>query len=121
MRPSLVKIKTESPAFLKRIQGDICWPIHPLCEPFRYFMVLIDISSRWSHVCLLSTRNVAFARFLTQIIILRAQFLDYTIKKVRFDNTGEFTSQAFNDYCMSIGIAVEHHIAHVHIQNGLVD
>ena len=80
---------------------------------------MIDASSRWSHICLLSTRNVAFVRFLSQIIKLRAQFLDYTVKKVRLDNVSEFTSQAFNDYCTSIGIAVEHHIVHLHIQNGL--
>ena len=92
MRPSPAKIKNESPTFLERIQSDICGPIHPLCGPFRYFMVLIDASNRWSHVCLLSTRNVTFARFLTQIIRLRAHFSDYTIKKVRLDNTGEFTS-----------------------------
>ena len=84
-------------------------------------MVLIDASSRWSHVCLLSTRNVAFARFLAQIIRLRAQFLDYTIKKVRLVNPSEFTSHAFNNYCMSIGIAVEHPVAHVHTQNGLAE
>ena len=82
-------------------------------------MVLIDASTRWSHICLLSTRNVAFARFLTQIIRLRAHFSDYTIKTVRLDNAGEFTSQAFNNYCMSIGINVEYHVAHVHTQNGL--
>lgn len=39
IRPSPVKVGTESPAFLERIQGDICGPIHPPCGPFRYFMV----------------------------------------------------------------------------------
>ena len=68
IRPSPLKVVVESPAFLERIQGDICGPIQPACGPFRYFMVLIDASTRWSHVCLLSTRNVAFARFLAQII-----------------------------------------------------
>ncbi|KAJ9544551.1 LOW QUALITY PROTEIN: hypothetical protein OSB04_024258 [Centaurea solstitialis] len=121
VRPSPSKIEKELPTFLDRIQGDICGPIHPPCGPFRYFMVLIDASSRWSHVCLLSTRNVAFARFLAQIIKLRAHFPDYSIKKVRLDNAGEFTSQAFNDYCMSVGIVVEHSVAHVHTQNGLAE
>ncbi|XP_076925963.1 uncharacterized protein LOC143588946 [Bidens hawaiensis] len=37
------------------------------------------------------------------------------------DNAGEFTSQTFNDYCMSIGISVEHPVAHVHTQNGLAE
>ena len=84
-------------------------------------MVLIDASTKWSHVCLLSTRNMAFSKLLGQIIRLRAQFPDYTIKNIRLDNAGEFTSQAFNDYCMSIGINVEHSVAHVHTQNGLAE
>ncbi|GJS56942.1 disease resistance CC-NBS-LRR class family protein [Tanacetum coccineum] len=121
VRPSPLKIKNESPMFLERIQGDICGPIHPPCGPFRYFMVLIDASSRWSHVSLLSTRNVAFAKFLAQIIKLRTHFPDYTVKRVRLDNAGEFTSHAFNDYCMSVGIVVEHPVAHVHTQNGLAE
>ena len=106
---------------MERIQGDICGPIHPPCGPFRYFMVLIDASTKWSHVTLLSTRNVAFARLLAQLIRLRAQFPDYPIKKIRLDNAVEFTSKSFNDYCMSIGIDVEHPVAHVHTQNGLAE
>ena len=82
---------------------------------------MIDASTRWSHVCLLSTRNMAFARLLAQIIRLKAQFPDYTIKTIRLDNVCEFTSQAFNDYFMSTGITVEHPVAHVHTQNGLAE
>ena len=121
VRPSINKIMSESPIFLKRIHGDICGPIHPPCGPFRYFMVLIDVSTRWSHVCLISTHNVAFARLLAQIIKLRAHFSDYPIKTIRLDNAGEFTSQTFNNFCMSIGINVEHSVAHVHTQNGLAE
>ena len=82
-------------------------------------MVLIDASTRWSHVCLLTSRNVAFSRLLAQIIRLITQFPDHPIKTIRLNNTGEFSSQAFLDYCMSIGIDVQHSIAHVHFQNGL--
>ena len=70
IRPSPAKVGVESPTFLERIHGDICGPINPPSGPFRYFMVLIDASSRWSHVCLLSSRNLAFARLLAQIIKL---------------------------------------------------
>ncbi|KAL0553873.1 hypothetical protein IC582_007777 [Cucumis melo] len=121
IRPSPAKVGVESPTILERIHGDICGPINPPSGPFRYFMVLIDASSRWSHVCLLSSRNLAFARLLTQIIKLRAQFPDYTIKNIRLFNVGEFTSQAFNNYCMSTGINIEHPVAHVHTQNGLAE
>jgi len=121
IRPSPTKVGIESPAFLERIHGDICGPVDPPCGPFRYFMVLIDASTRWSHVCLLSSRNLAFARLLAQIIKLRAQFPDYPIKKIRLDNAAEYTSHAFDDYCMSIGISVEHPVAYVHTQNGLAE
>ena len=121
MRPSPAKIGHEYIAFLERIQGDICGPIHPPSGPFRYFMVLIDESTRWSHVSLLSTRNVAFAWLLAQIIKLRAQFLDNPIKTIHLDNASKFTSNSFNEYCMSIGISVEHPVAHVHTQNCLIE
>ena len=87
-RPSSLKVDLDPPQFLERIQGDICGPIDPPSGPFRYFMVLVDASTRWSHVCLLSTRNLAFAP-------------DHPIKTIRLDNAGEFSSKAFHDYCMS--------------------
>ena len=96
------------------MHGDICVPIHPPCGPFHYFRVLIDASTRWSHVCILSIRNVVFTRLLAQMTKLRAQFPDYPIKTIRLDNAGEFTSQTLIDYCMSIGINIEYSVAHVH-------
>ena len=53
-KPSPSKVLIESPSFLERIQGDICGSIHPPCGPFRYFMVLIDASCKWSHIYLFS-------------------------------------------------------------------
>ena len=83
-KPLHSKIVVESPSFLERIQGDICGPIQPPYGLFKYFMVLIDASTRWSHLCLLSTRTVAFARLFAQIIRLQAQFPDYPIRKICF-------------------------------------
>ncbi|KAM1614644.1 hypothetical protein ACFX2K_023977 [Malus domestica] len=120
-KPSYDKIRSNPPIFLQRIQGDICGPIQPLCGPFRYFMVLVDTSTRWSHVCLLSTRNAAFSKLLAQVIKLRAHHPDYPIKSIRLDNAGEFTSKTFDDYCMSVGVEVEHPVPHVHTQNGLAE
>jgi hypothetical protein len=121
IRSSKNKIENESPLFLERIQGNICGIISPPRGPFKYFMILIDTSTRWSHICLLTTKNIIFTRLLAQIIQLRAIFLDYQIKSIMLDNAGEFTSQSFNDYCISTGIKVEHPVAHVHTQNGLAE
>ena len=35
------------------------------------------------------------------------------------DNAAEFLSHAFNDYCMALGIQVQHYVPYVHTQNGL--
>ena len=84
-------------------------------------MVLVDASTHWSHVCLLSTRNLAYARLLAQIIKLRAHFPNHPIKTIHLDNAGEFSSTAFHDYCMSLGIEVQYPVAHTHTQNGLAE
>lgn len=65
-------------------------------------------------MCLHYTKNVAYARLLGQIIRLPSQFHDYQIRKKILDNACEFTSQAFDDYCMIIGIDVEHLVACTH-------
>jgi hypothetical protein len=62
---------------LERIQGDICDPIQLLCGSFRYFMVYIDASTRWSHMCFLSTRKHAFVKFMMQVIRLKVNFSEH--------------------------------------------
>ena len=104
VQSSSVKIQNEPLNFLERIQGDICGPIQPMSGPFRYFMVLIDASTRWSHVCLLSTHNHAFAKIIAQVIRLRAHHPEHQIQSISMDNAVEFSSKAFNDYCMALGI-----------------
>ena len=55
------------------------------------------------------------------MIRFRAQFPDYPIKKIHLDNVSKFTFQTFIDYCMSVGMNIEHQVAHTHIQNGLAE
>ena len=104
LRPSYLKIRAEPLKFLERIQGDIYGPIQPLSGPFRYFMVLIDASTRWSHVSLLSTYNHVFAKIMAQLIKLKAHYPEHRIQSIRMNNATEFLSRAFNDYCMALGI-----------------
>jgi hypothetical protein len=113
LRPSPLKIQVEPIKFLERIHEDICVPIQPLSGPFRYFMVWIDTSTRWSHVCLLSTHNHAFAKFITHVIRLKVNFPEHRIQFVRLDNAIEFSSRAFNNNCMAQGIEVQHSVPYV--------
>jgi hypothetical protein len=116
--PSPLKIHADELKFLECIQGDICGPIQPLCGPFRYFMVLVDASTRWCHACLLSMDST---KFMTQVIRLKVNYPEYWIKSICMDDAVEFLSQAFNDYCMAQGVEVQHSIPYVHTQNGLVE
>jgi hypothetical protein len=84
-------------------------------------MVLIDAYMRWLHVCLLSTRNHAFAKFMTQVIRLKANYFEYRLQSVRLDNVVEFSLRSFNNYCMTQEIEVQHSVSYVHIQNGLAE
>ena len=70
-------------------------------------MVLIDASTQWSHVSFLSIKNIAFARLLAQIIRLWAQFPNHPTKTNCLDNVGEFSSQIFLYYRMSLDIDVQ--------------
>jgi IS30 family transposase len=79
-------------------------------------MVLIDASTRWSHVCLLSTRNHTFIKIMSQIIKLKANFPEHQIQTIRMDNAAEFTFQAFNNYCMALDIQIQHSVPYVHNQ-----
>jgi hypothetical protein len=38
---------------------------------------------------------------MTQVIRLKANYPKYRIKSIHMDNAVEFSSRAFNDYCMT--------------------
>ena len=58
---------------------------------------------------------------MAQVIRLKASFPEYRIQSIRLDNAAEFSSRAFNDYCMAQGIQVQHSVPYVHTQNGLAE
>jgi hypothetical protein len=119
--PSLLKIHAEPLKFFERIQEDICNPIQQLYDHFRYFMILIYTSIRWSHVCLLSICNHTFAKFIMQLIRLKMNYPEYRIKNICMDNAAEFSSQACNDYCMTQEIEIQYFVLYVHTQNSLIE
>ena len=52
-------------------------------------------------------------KVLAQLVKLRYHFPDYPFKKICINNTSEFTSYTFHEYCMSMRIEVEHPIEHM--------
>jgi hypothetical protein len=82
LSPSPLKIHAELLQFLEPIQGDICGPTHPLSRPFRYFMVLVGTSTRWSHMYLLSICNHTFTKIMTQVIRLKKNYPKHCIQSI---------------------------------------
>jgi hypothetical protein len=109
-----LKIHAKLLRFLTHIQGDICCPIQSLCDLFRYFMILTNAFTRWSHACLLSTHNHDFTKFITQVIRLKVNYPGYKIKSICMNNAAEFSSRVFNNYCMTQDIEVQHSVLCVH-------
>lgn len=103
------------------LHGYNCGPINLLITLFHYFFILIDASSKQSHVSLLSTQNMIFANLLSTLIFFWAHFLDYPIKTLRMDNAKEFGSKSFEDYCTTTRIELFYCVSYEHTQNGLVE
>ena len=97
------------------------WSDPTIIGAIQVLHVLIDASSRWSHVSLLSTSNHAFAKIMAQLIKLKAYYPEHRIKSIRMDNAAEFSSRVFNDCCMALGIQVQHSVPYVDTQNGLAE
>jgi hypothetical protein len=89
--------------------------------PYNHYVDLLDTSGFWlmhlqddptcayyPHVIML------FAKFMTQVIRLEVNYPKYRIKSIHMDNVAEFLSRAFNDYCMTQGIEVQHSVLYVH-------
>jgi hypothetical protein len=56
---------------------------------------------------------------MDQVIKLKEQYPEHRIQSICMDNVVEFSSRAFNDYCMALGIQVTHSVPYVHTENGL--
>jgi hypothetical protein len=58
--------------------------------------------------------NHAFAKIMSQVIRLEANFSEHRIQSIRLDNVTEFSSQAFNDYCITQVIQVQHYMPYIY-------
>ena len=70
-------------------------------------MILLVASTRWSQQDVCNT--------VDSINLSYNSFSNYSIKIICLNNDDEITSHAFNGYCMTIRIYVEHQVEHVHI------
>ena len=92
---------------LELIHSDLCEMNGVLTKGGkRYFMTLIDDSTRYCYVYLLKSKDEAFAFFKNYKAEAENQ-LDRKIKRLRYDRGGEYFSNEFDLFCAEHGIIHE--------------
>jgi hypothetical protein len=86
----------------------------------KYFMTLIDDSTRFCHVYLLKTKDEALNYFKIYKSEVENQ-LERKIKRVRSDRGGEYFSNEFNLFCAENGIIHERTPPHSPQSNGVAE
>nr|GEY93855.1 zinc finger, CCHC-type [Tanacetum cinerariifolium] len=99
------KAKGRSTSPLDLVYGDLCGPITPPTPSGKkYIFLLVDDYLRYMWVYFLSTKDQAFDTFKEYKKTIEKE-LRTTLKMLRTDRGGEFTSDEFTQYCKENGIA----------------
>ncbi|GKC60833.1 ribonuclease H-like domain, reverse transcriptase, RNA-dependent DNA polymerase [Tanacetum coccineum] len=101
--PKKAKARSTSPLDLE--YGDLCGPITPPTPSGKkYIFLLVDDYSRYMWVYFLTMKDQAFNTFKEYKKSIENE-LRTTLKMLRMDRGGEFTSNEFMQYCKENGIA----------------
>ncbi|GJZ25712.1 zinc finger, CCHC-type containing protein [Tanacetum coccineum] len=117
--PKKAKARSTSP--LDLVYGDLCGPISPPTPSGKkYIFLLVDDYSRYMWVYFLSTKDQTFDTFKEYKKTIENE-LRTTLKMLRTDRGGEFTSNEFTQYCKENGIARQLTAPYSPQQNGVVE
>ncbi|WVZ66256.1 hypothetical protein U9M48_015503 [Paspalum notatum var. saurae] len=119
--PFPAKVEHSAERALELVHGDLCVPISPPTPSgSKYFLLLVDDSSRYMWVKILCSKDQAAAA----IKQFQAEAEAETGKKLgalRTDRGGEFTSVDFMEYCTENGIRRQLTAPYSPQQNGVVE
>nr|GEW33120.1 zinc finger, CCHC-type [Tanacetum cinerariifolium] len=117
--PKKAKARSTSP--LDLVYGDLCGPITPPTPSGKkYIFLLVDDYSRYIWVYFLTTKDQAFDTFKEYKNSIENE-LRTTLKMLRTDRGGEFTSSEFTQYYKENGIARQLTAPYSPQQNGVVE
>jgi hypothetical protein len=105
---------------LELIHGDLCGPVTPTTPGGqRYFLLLVDDTSRFMWAVLLLTKGAAVDA-IKQVQAAVEKESSHKLWVLRIDNGGEFTAAEFSAYCANEGIQ-RHFSLYSPQQNGDVE
>lgn len=119
--PFKTVIKAKSYRVGDLIHTDVGGPINiPTHEGFKYFMTVIDDYSHYTTVFLLRNKSEAGNRVIDYINKFETE-KETTIRRIRCDNGGEYTSNMLKNFCNTKGIKIEYTLPHSSQQNGTAE
>ncbi|KAK8916713.1 hypothetical protein KSP39_PZI022778 [Platanthera zijinensis] len=106
---------------LELVHADLWGPAtSPSLDGMRYYLCLTDDFSRYSWIYFLQQKSEAYTKF-REFKALAEKESGHSLKCLRTDRGGEFTSQEFQDYCRSLGITRELTSPYSPEQNGVAE
>jgi transposase InsO family protein len=115
-----LQVKRWAEGLLDLVHGELCGPITPATPGGKqYFLLLVDEKSRYMWATLLATKSdtlAAVKKFQAKVEVETGRCLHV----LRTDNGGEFTSVAFEEYCVEHGIERQKTTLYTPQQNGVV-
>ena len=106
---------------IELIHSDVCGPFsEPTFGGARYFVTFVDDKSRKVWVHTIAQKSEVFGLFKELKAMLENQ-TNKTIKTLRTDNGGEYTSNRFKQFLVSVGIKHQLSVAYNPQQNGVAE
>ena len=101
------------------VHTNLCGPINPQSYyGTRYYILFVDYYSRMMVVMYLKEKSKAFKMFKWYLARVEKE-IGKSLKCLRFDRGGEFTSHEFELFCNCIGIKRKTSIPRTPPQNGV--
>ncbi|KAG9458307.1 hypothetical protein H6P81_002815 [Aristolochia fimbriata] len=106
---------------LEVIHSDICGPLNVKTHRgMSYFITFIDDYSRYGYIYLISKKSEALDKFKEFKVEVENQ-LGRTIKILKSDRGGEYTSDLFDEFCKANGICHQFTLPYTPQQNGVAE
>ena len=105
---------------LERVHCDICGPLPPSFNGYRYFILFICCHSRYIFLYLLKTRDEAFQSF-TLFRSTAETFSGERVKILQVDNAPELVKGKLESHCKTAGIVYEKTVPDSPPQNGVAE
>ena len=118
---------TETKQPLELIHSDVCGPMSTdSVGGSKYYVTFIDDYTRYTVLYTMKSKSETLSKFREYVALMENatghKVLQLrTVKRIRSDNGGEYTSKAFDEFCKGKGIKHEFTIPYSPQQNGVAE